>query len=174
VLQLVADAGRRRGATPRAVAVADVNNDGFLDAITAFGAAGSGGLFVHPGNGDGTFRQTGVAQPFTASGFGFCPSCGARRMAQTAAHLVDHVIPHVPVRQWVLSLPIPLRVLLAAQPELVTSVLQVVHRVITRHLLGQAGLQADEADSGAVTLIQRFGSAANLMVQPQYPRCASD
>jgi len=29
-------------------------------------------------------------------------------MAQTAAHLVDHVIPHVPVRQWVLSLPIPL------------------------------------------------------------------
>lgn len=29
----------------------------------------------------------------------FCPSCGARRMSQTAAHLVDHVvIPHVPVR----------------------------------------------------------------------------
>jgi hypothetical protein len=34
----------------------------------------------------------------------------------------------------------------------VTFVLQVVHRVITRHLLGQAGLKADEADSGAVTL----------------------
>lgn len=29
---------------------------------------------------------------------GFCPSCGARRMAYPAAHLVDHVIPHVPVR----------------------------------------------------------------------------
>jgi len=28
---------------------------------------------------------------------GFCPSCGARRMSQTAAHLVEHVIPHVPV-----------------------------------------------------------------------------
>jgi len=37
-------------------------------------------------------------------------------MAQTAAHLVDHVVPHVPVRQWVLSLSIPLRLLLAAQP----------------------------------------------------------
>lgn len=60
-------------------------------------------------------------------------------MSQTAAHLVDHVIPHVPVRQWVLSLPIPLRVLLAAQPELVTPVLQVVQRVVTRHLLRQAG-----------------------------------
>ncbi len=54
---------------------------------------------------------------------GFCPSCGARRMAQTAAHLVEHVIPRVPVRQWVLALPIPLRLLLAAQPVLVTSVL---------------------------------------------------
>jgi len=73
--------------------------------------------------------------------------------------VVDHVIPHVPVRQWVLSLPIPLRLLLAAQPKLVTPLLQVVHRVITRHLLGQAGLKPDEADSGAVTLIQSFGSA---------------
>jgi hypothetical protein len=52
-------------------------------------------------------------------------------------------------------------------------VLQVVHRVVTRFLLKQAGAKTDEADSGAVTLIQRFGSAANLMVQPQYPRYAS-
>ena len=79
---------------------------------------------------------------FSCKRRGFCPSCGARRMAQTAAHLVDHVIPHVPVRQWVLSLPIPLRLLLAAQPKLVTPVLQVVHRMITRHLLGQAGLKS--------------------------------
>ena len=64
----------------------------------------------------------------------FCRSFGARRMAQTAAHLVDHSIPHVPVRQRVLSLPIPLRQLLAAQPKLVAPVLQVVHRVIARHL----------------------------------------
>jgi hypothetical protein len=95
---------------------------------------------------------------FSCKRRGFCPSCGARRMAQTAAHLVGHVIPHVPVR------PIPLRLLLAAQPKLVTLVLQVVHRVITRHLLGQAGFKADGADSGAVTLIQRFGSAANLNI----------
>jgi len=54
-------------------------------------------------------------------------------MSQTAVHLVDHVIPHVPVRQWVLSLPFPLRLLLAAQPDLVAPVLQVVHRVIARH-----------------------------------------
>ena len=75
-------------------------------------------------------------------------------MAQTAARLVDYVIPHVSTRQ-MLSLPIALCLLLAAQPKLVTREPQVVHRVITRFLLGQAGLKADEADSGAVTLIQR-------------------
>ena len=36
--------------------------------------------------------------------------------------------------------------------------------MITRFLLKQAGAKADEADSGAVTLIQRFGSAANLNI----------
>ena len=40
---------------------------------------------------------------------GFCPSCGGRRMADTAAHLVDRVLPRVPVRQWVLTLPFCLR-----------------------------------------------------------------
>ena len=46
---------------------------------------------------------------FACKGRGFCPSCGGRRMADTAAHLVDRVIPSVPVRQWVLSLPFALR-----------------------------------------------------------------
>jgi hypothetical protein len=48
-------------------------------------------------------------------------------MAETAAHLVDHVIPRVPVRQWVLSFPIPLRLLFATHPELLAPVLQFVH-----------------------------------------------
>ena len=94
-------------------------------------------------------------------------------MSQTATHLVEHVIPHVPVRQWVrvcqLRLPIPLRLLLAAQPQLVTPVLQVVHCVITRFLLDQAGLKSAQADSGAVTLIQPIlglDSAANLNIRP--------
>ena len=32
---------------------------------------------------------------------GICPACGARRMAETAAHLVDHVIPRGEVRPFV-------------------------------------------------------------------------
>ena len=59
-------------------------------------------------------------------------------MAQAAAHLVDHVIPHVPVHQWVLvgvmRLPIPLRLLLAAQPNLLTPVLQVVRKRLAAYV----------------------------------------
>jgi hypothetical protein len=101
---------------------------------------------------------------FSCKRRGFCPSCGARRMSQTAAHLVDHVFPRVPVRQWVLSLQIPLRLLLAALPELVTSVLGVVQRVLERRLLDVAGRVGGEGQRGAVTLIRRFGSAANLNI----------
>jgi ribosomal protein S27E len=65
---------------------------------------------------------------FSCKRRGFCPSCGSRRMAETAAHWVDHVIPRVPVRQWVLSFPIPLRFLLAAHPHLLSPVLGVVNQ----------------------------------------------
>ena len=85
-------------------------------------------------------------------------------MAETAAVLVDRVIPRVPVRQWVLSFPIPLRILFAAHPELVTPVLGIVHRDITGFLVEQAGLRRGAADAGSVTLIQRFGSAGNLHI----------
>jgi hypothetical protein len=40
---------------------------------------------------------------------GLCPSCDGRQMASPPAHLVDDVIPAVPVRQWVLALPFWLR-----------------------------------------------------------------
>jgi hypothetical protein len=46
---------------------------------------------------------------FSCKGRGVCPSCNTRRMAETAAHRVDHVLPRLPVRQWVLSLPKRLR-----------------------------------------------------------------
>lgn len=101
---------------------------------------------------------------FSCKRRGFCPSCGARRMAQSAAVLVDEVIPQVPVRQWVLSFPIGLRILFAARPELLSPALRIVHRVIAGFLLRLAGLKRATADTGAVTLIQRFGSAANLNI----------
>jgi hypothetical protein len=44
---------------------------------------------------------------FSCKRRGFCPSCAGRRMAQTATHLVERVIPWVPTRQWVVSVPVP-------------------------------------------------------------------
>jgi hypothetical protein len=67
----------------------------------------------------------------------------------------------VPVRQWVLSFPIPLRILFAAHPDLLSPVLQCIHRAIATFLLKQPGLKRGQAHTGAVTLIERFRSAAN-------------
>ena len=53
---------------------------------------------------------------FSCKKRGFCPSCGARRMAETAALLADEILPERPLRQWVLSLPMALRFLLATRP----------------------------------------------------------
>ena len=48
---------------------------------------------------------------------GACPSCSARRMCGSAAHLVDHVLPRdVRVRQWVLTAPYEVRRVLALRP----------------------------------------------------------
>ena len=85
-------------------------------------------------------------------------------MAETAAHLVDHVIPRVPVRQWVVSFPIPLRHLFATNPHLLSPVLQVINRAISSFVIKRAGFTHAQAQTGTVTLIQRFGSAANLNI----------
>src|SRR5215831_8818091 len=63
--------------------------------------------------------------PFSCKRRGFCPSCGGRRMAEHAAVLVDEVLPRVPVRQWVLTLPYRLRYRLAWDHPLCRAVLGV-------------------------------------------------
>ena len=87
-------------------------------------------------------------------------------MVESAAHLVDHVLPEQPIRQWVLTFPYPLRFLFAAQPQVLSQVLGVVYRAISTYLIKKTGFTvASGAKTGAVTLIQRFGSALNLRKQ---------
>ena len=87
-------------------------------------------------------------------------------MADTAAHLVDHVFPVAPVRQWVLSSPFALRYKMAYDSRLMSDVLNVVARAVLSHLRPRArkfmGLR--DSQSGAVTFIQRFGDALNCNV----------
>ncbi len=58
------------------------------------------------------------------------PPCATRRMVETAAHLVDDVLPRVPMRQWVLSVPKRVRWHLRHKPEVVSGLLGVFLRAM--------------------------------------------
>src|SRR5215471_14630175 len=108
--------------------------------------------------------------PFSCKRRGFCPSCAARRMAQTAAHLVECVLPWVPTRQWVVSVPIPLRYWMAASQDLTAQVHTIIRTTIAQYYINQAvthSVPRDQVQPGSVTFMQRFGSALNLNVH--YP-----
>ena len=117
---------------------------------------------------------------FSCKRRGFCPSCGARRMVDSAALLVDEILPHQPRRQWVrgncsrhgstshihvvVSVPFPLRFLLASHPAVMGKVRGIVYRAIATHLTRKAGYTKATAHTGAVTLIQCFGGALNAHI----------
>ena len=85
-------------------------------------------------------------------------------MVESAAMLVDSILPQQPIRQWVLSMPFPLRWLFASEPRVLSRALEVVTRAISTYLVKKAGFTNTTAKTGAVTLIQRFGSALNLNI----------
>ncbi len=99
--------------------------------------------------------------PYSCKKLGFCNSCCGRRMADTAAHLVDRVFPRVPVRQWVLSFPYDLRYRLAYDASLLTDILGILTNTVFASLIERAREfgAVRKAQSGAVSFIQRFDSA---------------
>ena len=82
---------------------------------------------------------------FSCKRRGFCSSCGARRMNEQAAFLTDWVIPNAPIRQWVVSFPIPLRFWMAKNSKLLSQILNIVMRVLSRE-------QAKRGVTGALAL----------------------
>jgi hypothetical protein len=95
---------------------------------------------------------------FSCKRRGICPSCTARRMADTAAHLVDRVLPSAPYRQWVLSVPKPLRLRLARDPAWTSWVGGLIVRAVgawQRRVARARGVAAPL--TGAITFVQRFG-----------------
>ena len=101
---------------------------------------------------------------FACHGRGFCPSCLGRRTAQTAANLVEHVLsPAVPLRQWVVTFPHPLRSRLAYDGELLGR----VGRIVSDSLLGfyrrRMVLEGfARGRSGALNVVQRVSSDMKL------------
>jgi hypothetical protein len=83
-------------------------------------------------------------------------------MCDEAATITDRIVPSVPVRQWVMSLPFELRALAALKPDVLTALGRIFAEEIaraTRRLAGVAG-----AETGAVSFPQRFGGSLNLHV----------
>ncbi|MBD3161787.1 MAG: hypothetical protein GF328_06745, partial [Candidatus Latescibacteria bacterium] len=96
-----------------------------------------------------------------------CPSCLARRAADTAVWLVDDLLPEADYRQWVLTFPWTLRFRLAADRPLLSKLLGQFLQILfawQRRRGREAGI--DDGHCGAITFVQRFGGALNL--NPHY------
>lgn len=102
--------------------------------------------------------QGEILVAFSCKRRGFVPRAGGGGWSDTAAHLVDQVLPHVPIRQWVLTVPVRLRYRLAFDAALTSAVLGVFLRAVFGFLRRQARAQGIAGGrGGAVTIIQRFG-----------------
>ncbi len=96
---------------------------------------------------------------FSCHGRSICPSCCGRRMANVAAHLVDRVLPDVPVRQYVLTLPYELRRLAAFKADVLTAFARIFVEAVFARYRSRAGSDGIESPQcGSVNFVQRFGS----------------
>jgi hypothetical protein len=97
------------------------------------------------------------ALPMSCKRRGLCPGCGARRKEDLARHLVERVLPHVAVRQYVLSPPAELVGLLAARPKVMSALIRIFNRCDFDAIHKRVRRTEDERPkSGAVVLVQRF------------------
>lgn len=100
---------------------------------------------------------------FSCKKRGFCPSCCAKRQCETAAHLVDNVLPLAPYRQMVLSFPIPLRYWLHTNKKLFSKIHSIAIKEMHRYYINKAKFQGIKNPCpGSISFTQRAGSAANL------------
>jgi hypothetical protein len=107
--------------------------------------------------------QQSLMVAFSCKQRGLCNSCDGKRMTSEAAHLVDEVIPAVPVRQWVLTFPFDLRYLIAWNSPLRAAVLGAFMRALEAHYRRQARTQGgQEQKYAAISVAQRFDGAARL------------
>lgn len=84
-------------------------------------------------------------------------------MSERAIHLADNVIPYVPTRHWVLSVPFELRYWMAADDRLLKKVNEILCSEIRRCLRKKAkALGIVGGETGVVSYLQRAGSALNL------------
>jgi hypothetical protein len=104
---------------------------------------------------------------YSCKGRAFCPSCGGRRMNAGALTLVDYVLPEVPIRQFVFTMPFPLRFPLAFDGKLLGQVLRIfTDTVASNYRKRMADRGIPDGECGAVTVIQRANS--DLRLSPHF------
>ena len=114
-----------------------------------------------------TSCEAEMAVAFSCQVRGLCPSCAGRRMAGSAAHLVDRVLPSVPTRQYVLAFPYELSGLAATRPEVLSALSRIFWESLRARYVGwakTAGLATSAVETGAVTGVHRAGSSLNVHV----------
>ncbi len=99
---------------------------------------------------------------FSCKGRGFCPSCVGRKMAATAAHLIEDVLPTgVPLRQWVLTVPFAWRKRLGYDGPLLSALTRLFVKTVLDFYRARVG-GAARGQSGAVVAVQRTSSDLKL------------
>ena len=111
---------------------------------------------------------------FSCKRRGFCTSCGARRMSEQAAFLTDWILPEVPIRQWVLSFPMPLRFWMAKNSVLQTAILAIFIRAIAGYQkLKLRRLRIKKSETGTVTIKRQPRNTHRELTQKRPIPCIS-
>ena len=119
-------------------------------------------------NGFARFRckdcRKDVLVAFSCKVRGLCPSCDGRRMIEEAEHITTAILPAIPYRQWVFTLPFDLRYVLAWNADLRTAVHQALMRAIHKHYLRDAEAQGLQGPfhGAAISVAQRMSSNLQL------------
>lgn len=101
--------------------------------------------------------------PFSCKKRGACPSCDAKRSTVTTSRTLEELLPRVPYRQWVLTVPKRLRYFVHRDSALAGEICRALSGALTKFYRDVA--DTDSAPSAApaqLLFLQRFGSSVNL------------
>jgi len=98
---------------------------------------------------------------FSCKSKSLCPSCTTKYKVNTAAYLVDSVLPRVPIKQWVLSVPKRVRYYMLHNKKVAGDILKIFLRAVEYTLRKCSPGAPVSSKTGGVAFIHRFGSYLN-------------
>jgi len=103
--------------------------------------------------------------PFSCKTRGFCPSCYSKRLLDTQNKFDELALFEIPIRQWVFTLPVPIRKVVIARKELLKSISGIVQEELISYIKNKAveelSVNKEGVHAGTIVFIHRFGSSIN-------------